>query len=87
MGWREGLCLLEEWGEKGVEGGKGTKVKYQEASLQSSSIANSFKGERKDNQSRNTSVFKKMSTIHTYKNGGGGDTYSRDEGSPDAVVK
>lgn len=44
-------------GRKGSGRGKGTKVKYQEASLQSSSIANSFKGERKDNQSRNTSLF------------------------------
>lgn len=40
--WREGLCLLEDWGEKGMVREKEQKVKYQEASLQSSSIANSF---------------------------------------------
>lgn len=42
MGCGEKVMPSGEVGRKGSGWGKGTKVKYQEASLQSSSIANSF---------------------------------------------
>lgn len=62
--------------------GERTKVKYQEASLQSSSIANSFKGERKGNQGRKTfiSVSLKRNVYHTYIPKCRKNTYSAMEG-------